>query len=381
MSRTIRLGRIMGIMIELDYTWFIVFALVALTLSVWYFPGVFPNMPAWLSWVLGLSAAVLFFASVLIHELMHSVVAQRHGMQISSISLFVFGGVSRITGEPPTPGVELKMAAAGPFASLVLAVFFYALVVWSRALGLGQAFTALVAWLAIMNGALTVFNLVPGFPLDGGRLLRAIIWRATGNQLRATRIAAGIGQGFGYLLMGVGVLSVLLGGLLSGVWWLFIGWFLVQAAANSYQQTLLQRALAGVSVDRLMSREVTAVPATMNLAELVDDYFLTRSQTAYPVVDDGGNLAGMVTTADVRSIPRQDWVATPVSRVVQPLSEDNTVTPETDGWDALLKMATGNRGRLLVTSNHHLVGMVSQSHILDVLRHRMDLGDGTPSPS
>lgn len=381
MSRTIRLGRILGIMIELDYTWFIVFALVALTLSVWYFPGVFPNMPLWLSWVLGLSAAVLFFASVLIHELMHSVVAQRYGMQISSISLFVFGGVSRITGEPPTPGVELKMAAAGPFASLVLAVFFYALVVWSRALGLGQAFTALVAWLAIMNGALTVFNLVPGFPLDGGRLLRAIIWRATGNQLRATRVAAGIGQGFGYLLMGVGVLSVLLGGLLSGVWWLFIGWFLVQAAANSYQQTLLQRALAGVSVDRLMSREVTAVPATMNLAELVDDYFLTRSQTAYPVVDDGGNLAGMVTTADVRSIPRQDWVATPVSRVVQPISEDNTVTPETDGWDALLKMATGNRGRLLVTSNHHLVGMVSQSHILDVLRHRMDLGDGTPSHS
>jgi Zn-dependent protease/CBS domain-containing protein len=300
-------------------------------------------------------------------------VAQREGLEISSISLFVFGGVSRITGEPSNPKAELKIAAAGPGTSVALAVIFYGLMVWSRALGVDRPVVASLGWLALMNLVLAIFNLVPGLPLDGGRLLRATIWHFTGNQQSATRIAAGVGQGFGYLLMFLGLLSLFGRNFLGGVWWLFIGWFLVQAATSSYQQLLLRRALAGIPVSRLMTREVIAVPANMSLAQLVDDYFLTKAYSAYPVVSEAGEVQGLVTVADVRTVPREEWARTPVQQVVEPLSEEFTVKPETDGWDALVRMAESNRGRLLVTEDHQLVGIVSQTNIMHLLRTRMDL--------
>jgi len=375
MGRSLHLGRIAGIAIELDYTWFVIYILVAVSLALAVFPSALPAAPAWMNWLLGLITAVLFFASVLAHELMHSVVARREGLDVSSISLFIFGGVSRITEEPRTPGAEARMAAAGPLTSLVLAALLYGIALWGRALGWGPVFTLPVSWLAMINLLLGIFNLVPGLPLDGGRLLRAAVWYSTHNLARATRIAAGIGQGFGYLLIFFGVLFVV-GGDLLGLWWVLIGWFLAQAAAGSYQQVMLQRALSGIPVERLMTRDVVSVPAGMSLADLVETHFLNRPYSAYPVQGSDGELLGVVTVGDVRAVPRERWGQVSTGEVAEPLSEDLIISPQADSWDALLKMAAGNRARLLVTQDHHLVGIISQSNVMELLRTRMDLNVG-----
>lgn len=377
MTHSIRLGKLMGIPIELDYTWFIVFVLLAVTLGGFLFPEEISRVSLGLRIVLVLLATLLFFASIVIHEFSHSYVARLNGIEIASITLFIFGGVARMTSEPKSAGAELKVAAAGPAASIGLSVVFFSLSLLAGASGLEASLGVVFQYLAMVNLMLAGFNLMPGFPLDGGRILRAVIWQSTGSMSYATRIASGFGQGLGYLLIAGGLVAFLWPGgrfMVAGIWFLFLGWFLVQAARSSYIQMLLRQALSGIPVERLMSREIVTVPSNLSLQDLVNDYFLTYQYGAFPVLDEG-QLRGMVSLKEVRQIPREQWAFTPVSQVLQPLSADQTVKPWEDAWDAMAKMATEEPGRLMVVDEQGaLLGMMSKSDLMHLIRTKLDLG-------
>jgi Zn-dependent protease/CBS domain-containing protein len=375
MQGSFRLGRIFGLSIEIHYTWFIVFALVALSLTLGLFPQLFPNLPLWYSWVLGIAVTVLFFGSVLAHEVAHSLVARTQGIEISGITLFIFGGVARMTEEPRKPSAEFKMAAAGPAASIALGVFFWALSYLLQLQGASQPVWVASRWLGYINLVLAAFNLVPGFPLDGGRLLRAALWHFTGDLGRATHIASIGGQVFGYLLMAYGFFNLFArpSGWIYGLWWIFIGWFVVEAARSSYQQMLLRRALSGISVRSIMTPEVTTVSPDITLQELVENYFLRLNYAAFPVTTDG-EIRGMVELSHVRQVPREQWASTRVADVVEPLKPSQLLKPSDDAWDALSRMAGTGQGRILVTEGGSLVGIVSRTNVMRLLRTKLELG-------
>ena len=371
MTRSFRIARIYGINIEIDYTWFIVFFLLAYLLSRSNGPLTrdLPHLAMGARWLLAALTTLLFFASVLFHELSHSIVALRNGLGITGITLFIFGGVSKMSEEPRSPGVELKMAVAGPAASFVLAVAFYLLALVSP----GQVLGTVCLWLAFVNAMLGAFNLLPGFPLDGGRVLRAALWSWLNSLGEATRIASAFGQGLGTLMIVLGVFLFAADRGINGLWLAFIGWFLIQAAQSSYQQVVVRQLLAGVRVGDIMTGEVDGVPAEATLEEVIHEHVMTRSHPAYPVFD-GDRLLGLISLQDIRHVPREQRYHVTAGEVVPPLSEAQTIAPEVGVWEALGKMVTGNQGRLLVLDNGHMVGIISRSDILRVMRTRMELG-------
>jgi len=376
MTRAFRLGRILGLDIEIDYTWFIVFFIFVVWLSLDRSALYLPGLPASVRWLVGFVTALLFFVSVLLHELSHSIVALRNGLKISGITLFIFGGVSKMTDEPRTAGVEFRMAVAGPLMSLVLCAVFLALRFLLLHAGMpGAVLGTMFGWLGLMNGALAVFNLLPGFPLDGGRVLRAAIWGATGNLLNSTRIASSFGQGLGFLLILWGVMRFMLGGpaALGGIWIALVGWFLVQAAQQSYQQLVLRQQLLNVPVSSAMTDQVEWVPADATLDQVVHDHVMRHNHPAFPVLD-GDRLLGMISLGDIRHVPRERWPWVTAREVVPPLTEAQTVSPDLDVWDALIKMTNGNLGRLLVTDSSGLRGIITRADIMRLLRRRMELG-------
>jgi Zn-dependent protease/CBS domain-containing protein len=372
MTGSIRLGRILGLEIDLHYSWFIVFALFALILVTSVFPRQLPGLPAAERWAIGIITALVFFASLLLHEMAHSLVARANGIEISGITLFLFGGVSRIRDEPPSAAVELKVAAAGPATSLGLAAVFAGLRLLAQAGGWGAPVVVALGWLAVINLALAAFNLLPGFPLDGGRLLRAIIWHFTGSLRQASRIASLSGQGFGYLLMAWGFFLIFGGNWVGGIWAAFIGWFLVDAARSGYQQVIFRRALSGVPVGSIMSTDPAVVPAGISIQEAVDGYFLRLHFAAFPLVG-GGEVRGIVGFREIREVPRESWSTTPVEQVARPVGPQDVLSPGDDSWHALARMATTGAGRLLVMEGTSLVGIVSRTDIMRHLRARLEL--------
>ena len=374
MTRSLKIGRIYGISIEVDYTWFVVFFLFAYLLSR---PGGpltrdLPDLSTGARWLLAAFTTLLFFASVLLHELSHSLVALRNGMSITGITLFIFGGVSKMSDEPRSPGIEFKMAIAGPAASFVLAVAFYLLALLVG-VGPGHVLGSVFLWLAFVNAMLGAFNLLPGFPLDGGRVLRAGLWRWLNSLGEATRIASAFGQGLGTLMIVVGVFLFFAGGGFNGLWMAFIGWFLIQAAQSGYQQVLVRQLLADVKVGDVMTREVDRVPADCTLEEVVHEHVMMRSHPAYPVFDDG-RLMGLISLQDIRHVPREQRYHVTAREVVPALSETQTIAPEVEVWEALGRMLTSNQGRLLVLDDGNMVGIISRTDILRVMRARMELG-------
>ena len=369
-SHPLRLGRVFGIAIELDYSWFIIFGLVAFTMSST-LRGQLPDLSAGAYWLLGSVIALVLFASVLLHELAHSLVAKRKGLEISGITLFLFGGVSKLGKEPSSAGSELLISLAGPLTSLILAGGFYLLAFLAP-------FPALAVMLQILgsiNLILAIFNLIPGFPLDGGRVLRALIWQITGNFNQATRVAALSGQGFGLLFVFIGITSFFTNPNQNygGLWLAFIGWFLIQAAQNSYQQVVLKRVLSGLTSGRLMQAPVVTVAAEITLQDLVDDYFLTHNFTAFPVLRQGA-IIGLIHLADVRKVPREKWATTTAGEAAPPLRPTQVVTPNDDAWEALEKMAADGEGRLLVMEGNQLAGILSRSDLMRLIRTKMQLG-------
>ena len=290
MARAVTLFRVSGIPIRVHASWLVIFGLIAWSLSVGYFPYVLPGVPAAAYWIQGLVAALLLFVSVFLHELSHSVVAQAHGLPVSAITLHVFGGVSQLQREPDGPGVEFQMAVAGPLTSFGLAAVAAA---GAAAIPGAPAIAAILRYLALINALVGAFNLVPGFPLDGGRILRAVLWRARGDHAWATRVASRAGGGVAAGLIGLGVLRGLTGEFLGGLWLVLIGLFLREAAVGSYRQLVVRRALAPLRVRDVMTRVVVSVPPQRAVAEVVDETFWRHHVSSFPVVD-GGRVLGIL---------------------------------------------------------------------------------------
>ncbi|MDH7481261.1 MAG: site-2 protease family protein [Armatimonadota bacterium] len=369
----IKLGRLLGVPISIDISWFVIFALIVYTLAEYYFPRASPEFTKAMNWLAGLIAALLLFASVLLHELMHSYVAKKNGIEIGGITLFIFGGVSKLKDEPQTPASELAMALAGPATSFFLAGAFWLLALLGGQPLLGDIGVRIVEYLAVINLFLGIFNMLPGFPLDGGRVLRAILWAGLDSLDKATRYASSVGQGLGYLFIIGGFWIMLFGGLLSGLWLVFIGWFLSNAAQQSYQQLVIRRALSGVDVHRVMTQDFPHINPNMPLDEFVHDYLLRYDYQAYPVTEDD-NLIGVVGVGEVRHVPREQWHVTPVRAVAKQPDDEKKINENDDAFDALMHMAEGHVRRLLVMSDGKLKGMVTQDSIVDLLRKKLQLG-------
>ena len=369
----LRLGKIGGIEIGLDWSWFVVFVLVTWTLSAHLFPMEYRWSPG-VYWLTGLLTSLLFFASVLAHELGHSVVALRTGLPVRSITLFLFGGVAQIAREPSRPSQEFLIAIAGPLVSVALGALFGLL---ALAAPFHSPLAALAGWLSRINFLLALFNLLPGFPMDGGRVLRAALWGSTGDLLKATRIASWTGRGIAYLIMLAGVgLAFLLGDWLSGLWFVLIGLFLENAASTSYQQLALRESLHRHRAGELLRpvQDLLAVPPELPLEELVHRYILRTGRRCYPVVDASGRLLGIVTLHHVKEIPREVWASRTVGETMTPLEQVVRVRSDTP-LDALLEqMSVDGVNQVLVVEDGRLLGLVSRDQLVEFLRTRAELG-------
>lgn len=370
MESGLKLGRLWGIPIRLHLSWFLIFALVTWSLAVGYFPAEYPTLSPLLYWVLGAVTSLLFFVSVLAHELGHAVVARRNDVPVRGITLFIFGGVAQIGREPPTAGAEFRIAIAGPLVSLALAALFQVAWWFDREISF---LAAPSAWLARINLILAVFNLLPGFPLDGGRILRAVIWQVTGNARRATQAATLLGQVVAFGLMGWGVFLILSGAFFNGLWLIFIGWFLQNAAASSYAQANVQEALRGMAVGEVMTRDCPLVSGGLSLQQLVDDHILTGQQRCFFIADHG-LPRGLLSLTDVARVPRAQWSRVTAEQVMKPWADVVHVAPETDLLAALLRMDDARVAQVPVVKNGELVGLLSREHVLHYIRLRSELG-------
>jgi Zn-dependent protease/CBS domain-containing protein len=361
-SGGITLFRVAGIRISLDISWFIIFALVLIALSAGYFPRNFPGQEPQTYWIAGFVTTLLFFASVLIHELSHSLVAIRAGLEIPEITLFIFGGVSRLSQEPKDPVTELRIALVGPLSSFVLAAVFWVLKTILRGFE-PSLIVAVLGYLAWINLALGVFNLIPGFPLDGGRVFRAIWWWKTGSLTRATKIASDIGKGFAVALMVLGGLQIFGGALISGLWLVFIGMFLRGMSVRGYEEVVIRQALEGVHVEEVMVRDVVSVPPNLTVAALVHDYILKYAYRGFPVVENG-RVLGVVSIAAVKDVPPEEQPSTRVEEIMVPTSEAMLIGAKASLAEALVRMSRDGEERLLVASQGRLQGMVTKTGLL-----------------
>jgi len=364
------LGRVLGIPVGLDYSWFLIFALLTWLLAVNYFPHEFHDWPPMLYWEMGAVTAIMLFASVLLHELGHSVVALRFKVPVRSITLFIFGGVAQIGAEPPSALAEFLIAIAGPIVSFVLGAFFT--FVKPMVAGI-QPLWGLAKYLAWINMALALFNLIPGFPLDGGRVFRAIVWAVTNNMRRATLIAANVGRFFGFLFIFVGVWQMFTGNFGGGIWIAFIGWFLDSAAAAQVHQVMFQGLLAGHTVSQAMSSHCTAVPANLTLQQLVDDHILGGGQRCF-LVNRGEDTVGLMTLHGIKGVSRTEWPTTTAGQVMLPLEKLKRIQPDTGLWTALQLMDRDGVNQLPVMTDSRVVGMLSREDVITFLRTLQELG-------
>lgn len=364
----IPLGRIFGIPIFVHTSWFIIFLLITFTLAIQFRS----QHPAWTSqqhWILGLATSILFFASVVFHELSHSIVAKHYKIPVQSITLFVFGGLSRIARDPASAMQEFNVAIAGPLSSLVLAGCFWLIYHYLSA---GEMIHAAAGWLWEINLMLALFNLVPGFPLDGGRVLRSMAWGVTRNFTRATQIASNAGKLFAYLMIGIGLWQALNGNWIGGLWLAFIGWFLLTAAQESYVHVALRNMLAGVSAKDIMTTDVPTIPREMSIEEYVQEVFRTGRRCHVAVA--GNEPVGLMTLAAARSVPRHDWQSMAVQAVMLPADKIHSAAPDEPALGVLQRMQTEDINQMPVISDHHIVGMISRDTILRVLQTRLQLG-------
>lgn len=374
MRSSIRLGKVLGININLHYSWFLIFAFFTFIL----YDTFNEDYSRWVSVIAGMGASLLLFASVVAHELSHSLVAIRSGIPVKSITLFILGGVAQITREASRPMTELKMAIAGPACSLALS-FVLGLVwylIWGSS-GQNGAFDNIIFWLAWINFALALFNLIPGFPLDGGRVLRALIWQRTGNYKRATHIASVTGRGFAYLFIGSGAIIFIasifttLEAEFSGIWLVFIGWFLNNAAGGTYRQLEMREALQGFTAQTVMNTNYIVIPPNLRLRELVQGYVMQGRH--YFVVADEGRLRGIVTLEDIKKVPQAQWENTPVSAAMLPSDKVASVHPGEAALSVLERMEEHGINAIPVIRDGVIVGIVDRENLLRFIQLRSDM--------
>lgn len=364
------LGRILGIPIGLDYSWFLIFALLTWMLAGSYYPAEFKDWPPLLYWFMGAATAILLFGSVLLHELGHSIVALRFKVPVRSITLFLFGGVAQIGAELPSARAEFFIAIAGPIVSLALAVVFTVL---QPAVAAVEPLFGLVKYLAYINFALVLFNLIPGFPLDGGRVFRAVVWAATKDMRRATLIAANSGRFFGFLFIFFGVWNMLNGNFGGGLWIAFIGWFLDNAASQQVHQVVFQGLLAGHTVSQAMSTHCATVPADLTLQQLVDEHVLGTGRRCF-LVHRGTDTVGLMTLHRIKEVPRSDWGTTTAAQVMLPLAELKRISPATELQAALQLMDRDGVNQLPVMADSQVTGMLSREDVITFLRTVREVG-------
>jgi Zn-dependent protease/predicted transcriptional regulator len=370
---SVKLGKIMGIPITIHYTLWFVFALIAWSLAVGYMPNQYPGLGVVTYWAIGIVSAVILFASVLVHELSHSYIAKKNGLPIGRITLFFFGGVSEITEEPQDPGLEVRMAAAGPLMSFLIAGVLGGLWYLIHLVSAPVAMTATLGYGALINAVLGVFNLVPAFPLDGGRVFRGSVWKRSKNLIGATRTATRVSEAISLLMMVGGFVSILFGGFVDGVWIILLGWFIRSGAETGLRQTLVDETLSGVTVERIMTRDVLTVPPNITIQQLVSDYFLAYHHEGYPVVKDG-QILGIVTLHCVRAIPKERRETETVEQAMVHCEPTVTVKPNSTALDILHKMASGKVERVLVVDGGRLLGIVTRGDLIRTIRTRQELG-------
>ncbi|MDH3225812.1 MAG: site-2 protease family protein [Thermoleophilia bacterium] len=366
MTRAVGIGRLAGVRVEVDWTWLLVFSLMTWALADAVFPEQSPGLSQGTYWAMAVVGTLTLFFSLLLHELGHSVQARREGMEIEGITLWLFGGVARFRGAFPSARAELRIALAGPAVTVVLAVLYGAV----ATLGLPESIHSLAIWLASINVVLLVFNMLPGLPLDGGRVARAVIWEITDDFDRATHIAGRAGQLLAYFLMSAGVALTLLAGVVSGIWLAIIGWFLLGASRSEIEQADMQRHLGGLSVADLMVRDPVTVPADMSLARFLDEVVWRHRYTSYPVLDESGHPAGLIAFRRLTRVPREQLALHRVGQHALALDRVVSLAPETPLIEAMQEMGARGAGRALVVANGRLVGLISSTDVLRALEAR-----------
>ena len=355
MSPTFQLGRIAGIRIGINWSWLIVFALIVWSLAVAVFPSQNPGFSDGEYVALAVVAALLFFVSLLLHELGHALQARREGVEIEGINLWLFGGVAQFKSDFPSAGAEFRIAIAGPLVSLALGLLFVVVAVFA---GLPNAIDGVVTWLGFTNLILLAFNLLPALPLDGGRVLRSALWYFRGDLRWATWVASRVGRGFGYLFIGLGVFMLIVDGAFSGAWLAFVGWFLLQAATAEARYVATKQALNGLKVRDLMIRQPVTVDADLSLGQFMDDVAWSRRYTTYPVLEHGHPI-GLLAFRSVATVPRSEWNVRRVREAMIPREKVPLLDEDGLAFDALAELSASDVNRGLVVDNGRLAGFLS----------------------
>ena len=369
------IGKILGIPIRIHWTLWLVFVLIAWSLATSYLPATYgTNLTQTQDWIVGIASAVLLFVSVLLHELSHSYIAKKNGLPIARITLFFFGGVSEMSEEPKDASLEVRMAAAGPLTSFAIAGVLGGLWFLGRLTSFPTAVIAILGYNALINVALGAFNLIPAFPLDGGRVLRGSLWRSSRNLLNATRNATRVSETLSLLMIAAGLLLIVLtADFVNGIWIIFLGWFIRSGAETSLEQTQMTEALHGISVGDIMTRNLLTVPPDITVQQLVDNFFLVHPHGGYPVVQND-KLLGIVTMSSVRSIPREKRELEPVSQAMVPFERLVTINPAVSAAEAMQKIAKQRVGRLVVTDGDKILGLLTRGDLMKTIRTRQELG-------
>lgn len=373
-GKGIPLFKLFGFSVKLDWSWLIIFVLIVWSLSAGAFPQFFPDLQPMTYFWMGLAGALGLFISIVCHEFGHAMVARRYGVEMRGITLFIFGGVAEMKDEPPSAKAEFAIAVAGPIVSVIIGVACLAAGAAGRTAGIIPGIYGVLLYLGWINLVVVAFNLIPAFPLDGGRMLRAVLWHFQGSLKSATRITSSIGSGFGVVLIVLGVISFIGGNFVGGLWWFILGLFLRGVAQMSYQQLLVRRALEGESVSRFMQSEVQTVPPSATLQEFVDDYVYKHHYKMFPVAENGA-LQGCMTTKKLKDLPRDQWASHTVAELAEPCSDENTIDADADATSALSRMSGSDNSRLIVTDHGNLRGIVSLKDMMKFISLKVELED------
>lgn len=371
-EKRITLFSMFGFKVNLDITWFILAVLIVWSLSEGVFPQRYPGLKSEIYLWMGIAGAIGLFASIVFHEFCHSIVARHYGLPMKGITLFIFGGVAEMEDEPSSAKIEFLMAIVGPLSSFLLSGIFYLLGTSARNAGWPILITGVLIYLAWLNFILAAFNLIPAFPLDGGRVLRSVLWGAKHNLKWATHIASFLGSSFGFILMALGVISFISGNFISGIWSFLIGTFVRGASQMSYRQMVIKKALTGESIGRFMKSEPVTVPSSLGIPELVQDYFYKYHYKMFPVLENG-RLKGCITTKEVKAIAPEKWNNYTVGDLAKPCSGENTISLQEDAVKALSIMNRTANSRLMVLDGDKLVGIVTLKDLLQFLALKIDL--------
>lgn len=368
----ITLFKLLGFSVSIDASWVIILFLVVWLLAKELFPNYFPELSDLTYWLMGLAGAIGLFVSIIIHEFSHSIIARKYGLEIRGITLFIFGGIAEMKGEPSSPKAEFFMAIAGPIASFMLSIFFGTLYLIGENLGWPVQAMGILGYLSGINMLLVLFNMVPAFPTDGGRILRSVLWWIKGDIYWATRLASRISLMFAMTIMFVGFLNLLGGNFIGGLWWILIGYFIFNAAGASYQHLLMERSFGEKTVRYFMNQNPITVPSHITLQEFVEKYVYHYHYKMFPVVD-GSRIVGIITIQDVKTVPNEEWHHLQVGGLMQLQNPDNSIAPSAPVKEALSKMSGSGLSRLLVLEQGKMVGIVTLKDLLEFLALKAEL--------